>query len=228
VLGLAYKADGTLAARFSDTVDIVQEGKKQVEEFNREPFHYQNQFDIGAGQYTLRVALTSGGDHFAKLEGPLAVEAYDGKFGLSGLALSKDLRLATEMATGLDAELLSDRTPLVAMGIQLVPTGLCRFKKTDRAAFYAEIYDQLLASADSAKVQVGMQYVVVDRKTGATKFDTGLTNVGPAIRAGNPVIPMALKLPLDKLEPGSYRVELKALDTAGQKAKPSSADFEVE
>lgn len=228
VLGLVYKADGTVAARFSDTVDIMQDGKKQVEEFNREPFHYENQFDIATGQYTLKVALTSGGDHFAKLEAPLAVEAYDGKFGLSGLALSKDLRPAKDMATGLDSELLADRTPLVAMGIQLVPAGLCRFKKTDRAAFYAEIYDQLLAGADSTKVQVGMQYVVVDRKTGATRFDTGLSDVRPLIRAGNPVIPMALKLPLDQLEPGLYRVEVKALDNAGQKANPRSADFEVE
>ena len=228
VLGLAYKADGTVAARFSDTLDIVQDGKKQVEEFNREPFHYENQFDIATGQYTLKVALTSGGDHFAKLEAPLAVDAYDGKFGLSGLALSKDLRPATDTGTGLDAELLADRTPLVAMGVHLVPAGLCRFKKTDHAALYAEIYDQLLASPDSTKVQVAMQYLVVDRKTGATRFDTGLSNVGQLIRAGNPVIPMALKIPLDQLEPGLYRVEIKALDTAGQKANPRSADFEVE
>jgi VWFA-related protein len=228
VLGLAYKADETVAARFSDTIDIVQAGKKEAEEFNREPFHYETQFDIAVGAYKLKVALTSGGDHFAKLEVPLVIDAYDGKFGLSGLALSKETRRASDMATGLDAELLADRTPLVARGIQVVPAGNCRFKKSDAVAFYAEIYEPLLANVQGKPPQVGMQYVVVDRKTGETKFDTGLVSVAEAFQPGSPVIPLALRLPLDNLNPGAYRVEFKAIDDAGHTAKPRSADFEVE
>ena len=49
-----------------------------------------------------------------------------------------------------------------------------------------------------------------------------------AIRAGNPVIPVGLKLPLDTLAPGSYRAELKAVDSAGNASPVRSADFEVE
>jgi hypothetical protein len=228
ILGLAYKSDGTVAARFSDTVDIVQDGKKEAEEFNKLPFHYENQFDIASGQYTLKVALTSGGENFGKLEVPLAIDPYDGTFGVSGLALSKEMRRATDMSTGLEAELLADKTPLVSRGIVLIPTGSPHFKKTESAGFYAEIYEPLLAKADTKPPQVGMQYVVVDRKSGETKFDTGLVSVAEAFQPGNPVIPMGLKIPIDQLTPGSYRLELKAMDNAGHTAKPRTADFEVE
>ena len=228
ILGLACKSDGTVAARFSDTVDITQDGKKEVEEFNKSPFHYENQFDIASGQYTLKVALTSGGDNFGKLEVPLVVDPYDGTFGVSGLALSKDMRRATDMSTGLESELLADKTPLVSRGILVIPTGSPRFKKTESAAFYAEIYEPLLAKTDTKLPQVGMQYLVIDRKSGETKFDTGLVSVADAFQPGNPVIPMGLKIPVDQLSPGSYRLELKALDNAGHTSKPRTADFEVE
>jgi hypothetical protein len=42
------------------------------------------------------------------------------------------------------------------------------------------------------------------------------------------VVPLGLKLPVGSLEPGSYRVELRALDTAGNISKTRSTDFEVE
>jgi predicted phage tail protein len=37
-----------------------------------------------------------------------------------------------------------------------------------------------------------------------------------------------MKLPVGSLPAGSYRVEVTALDSAGNSTKPSSADFEVE
>jgi hypothetical protein len=49
VLGIAYKEDGSVAARFSDTVKREFEDKKQVEAFEKEPFHYENQFDVASG-----------------------------------------------------------------------------------------------------------------------------------------------------------------------------------
>jgi hypothetical protein len=37
-----------------------------------------------------------------------------------------------------------------------------------------------------------------------------------------------MKLPLDKLTPGSYKLELTAMDTAGHSTSARTADFEVE
>lgn len=46
------------------------------------------------------------------------------------------------------------------------------------------------------------------------------------MRPGNPVVPVALKMPVDKLAPGSCRVELTAIDDSGGYARRSAA-FEV-
>jgi hypothetical protein len=41
------------------------------------------------------------------------------------------------------------------------------------------------------------------------------------------VIPVGLKLPVDKLTPGAYRLEVKAMDALGN-SKTRVADFDVE
>jgi hypothetical protein len=174
IFGLAYKLDGTVAARFSDTLSINFDDKKEVEEFNSKPFHYDTQFDIAAGHYNLKVVFNpEGGDSFGKLELPLVIDPYDGKqFTLSAVALSKEIHPVSQMGMSLDAALLEDRTPLVTQGLQLIPSGSDQFKKSDRAGFYVEVYDQLLTGPNPPKV--GIQMKVIDRKTGARRLTQNL------------------------------------------------------
>src|ERR1051326_2247536 len=46
VLGIAYKPDGAVAARFSDTVNVDLDGKKEMEEFQKGSYHYETQFEM--------------------------------------------------------------------------------------------------------------------------------------------------------------------------------------
>ncbi len=224
VLGIAYKSDGTIAARFSDTVELNFDGKKELEEFQKQPFHYENQFDVASGQYTLKVVFNSGNETFGKLQLPLVIDPYDGKqFSMSGVALSNEVRRVSDLSTGLDSELLADRTPLVVQGIQVIPSDSNRFKKTDNAAVYLEVYAPLLAGPNPP--QVGVELVVVDRKTGEKKVDVASR---ASTQPGSAIAPMGLKLPVASLASGSYRVELRAVDSLNNTAKPRSADFEVE
>jgi len=223
VLGIANKADGTEAARFSDTVHLEYE-KKELEEFNKKPFVYENQFDIASGQYQLSVVFSSGGESFGKLQAGLAVDPYDGKhFNLSPLALSKETHPLSDMAEGLDADLMQGDVPLVYHGMQIVPAADYHFKKTDPAVVYLEIYAPSMA--ESNPPQIGLQYAIVDTKTGQAKINVGIPKVQ---EAGHAVLPLGLKVPLDKLDAGSYRLELRALDSAGNKSPVRVADFVVD
>ena len=58
ILGIASKPDGSVAARFSDNVAIDLDGKKEVEQFSKEPFRYENQFNISCWP----IHLESGGE----------------------------------------------------------------------------------------------------------------------------------------------------------------------
>jgi VWFA-related protein len=230
VLGIAYKADGSVAARFSDTVKLDLDGKKEVQEFQQQPLHYENQFDIASGQYTLKVAFSSSGDAFGKIEAPLNIDPYDGKqFSLSGIALSHDVHRVSDMSTGLDDVLISDHTPLVVQGMQVVPSGTSHFVKTDTAVIYFEVYEPLMVNPPTTPLKVGVFYVVTDRKSGQKIVDnSGLVDLQASAKTGNPVIPLGFKIPVDKLPPGAYRAELKAVDSAGNSSKPRAVEFEVD
>lgn len=227
ILGIAYKPDNTIAARFSDTVNFDFDGKKEVEQFQKLPFHYQNQFGIASGQYNLRVVFSSGNESFGKLEAPLVVDPYgEQQFSISGVALSNSVSRAADLSTDLDSLLLEDRTPLVVQGLQIAPSATNHFKQTDNAAIYLEIYEPLLKKPNPP--EVAYELIIVNLKTNQQKFHIGDRTPKGAATAGNPVIALGLRLPVAHLDPGSYRLDLRAVDSAGHSSATRSTDFEVE
>src|SRR5262249_15464789 len=66
VLGIAYKLDGTVGARFSDQVKLDLE-KDEWKQFMKNPFHYANQFDAASGSYNVSIVLSTGGEAYGKL-----------------------------------------------------------------------------------------------------------------------------------------------------------------
>ncbi len=225
VLGIAYTAENKVAARFSDTVKLDFENKKEFETFQEKPLDYENQFEIASGKYTLKVVYSSGAS-FGKVEVPLLVDAYDGKkFSMSAIALSRKLQPVSAQS-GLDSALLEGKTPLITQGLQVVPTANRGFSKSDQAAIYAELYEPLLASAKPPRV--GIQLRVLEVKSGEQKFDSGVEPLDEIIKTGNPVVVVGMRLPLEKLASGAYRLELKAIDTAGSAPIVRTADFEVQ
>ncbi len=227
VLGIAYKPDGSVAARFSDTVDLDFEGKKEVEEFQKKPFHYEKQFDIAAGNYKLKVVFSSGNNTFGRVETPLAVRPYDGKkIGLSSIVLSNNAVKVADVDQALDSALLEDSKPLIIRGLQVFPSATNHFKKSDKAIAYIEVYDPSLAGEKPP--QLGMEYRIIDTKTGAKKLDVGVMDTKDLIKPGNPMVPIGVNLPLETLAPGTYRVDLRAEDSAGNSTDFRIAEFELE
>ena len=229
ILGLAYLPDGSVGARFSDALKIDFDDKKQMEAFKESPMHYENQFDVASGKYNLKVVFSSSSESFGKVEMPLNVDPYDAKqFSMSQLALSKQVHRASDLGTGLDALLLEDRVPLIANGVQMVPYGGNQFKKGDFVGFYAELYEPLLVTGDpKAPPVVAFDLRILDAKTGDQKLDTGLMRVTLPTQAGSPTIPLGAKIPVDSLAPGTYKIEVKAMDNAGKEYQRTT-DIQLE
>ncbi|MGD0500085.1 MAG: VWA domain-containing protein [Bryobacteraceae bacterium] len=227
VLGIAYKPDGSVAGRFSDVVNLDFDNDKETAAFAKRPFYYEKQFDLGPGQYNLRVAFSAGEESFGKVEAPLAIDPWDGRhLGLSGVALSTESRKVPDLASNLDNSLFEDHRPLVANSVEIIPSGNNRCSRAAPCLGYVEIYEPLLAGPNPPTL--GIEFRIVDRQTGAPKQDSGTLSVAGAIRPGNPVVPVALPLPVSQLAPGSYRLEVKALHSAGTDSVVRSVDFDVE
>jgi hypothetical protein len=227
VLGIAYKPDGTVGAKFSDTVNLDLE-KDEWKEFekNSNSYHYENQFDAVPGSYKLTVVLSAGGDAFGKFESPLAIDAYDGKnFTLGGVALTNSVQKLGDIPESLDSVLLEDRTPLVVKGMQIVPSGSNRFKRTDNVVVYTEIYEPALTAEKPPVVGVG--YTIFELAGNTKIFSTGAVHADNFIQKGNPVIPIGLKVKVDELKPGSYRLMMQAVDSLQHHAPDRVVDFDI-
>ena len=223
IVGIAYLPDGSAAARFSDTVKLDFATQKELDAFHARPLHYEKEFFAAPGTYKLKVAFTAGGEAFGKLEAPLTIEPYDGKqFMLSGLALSKEVHPASDLGSAQDAELLEGRTPLIYKDVKVIPSGSNQFHKTDPLIIFGEVYEPLLAGATPPIVELRMQ--IVD-KAGVVK-NTGAIRPEIAPNSGRTVLPFALKLKVDTLEPGVYRADVEAVDSAG-KTMLRSVNFEM-
>ncbi len=228
ILGVAYKQDGSVAARFSDSVNL-QFDKKQLDNLRNAPYHYEKQFRIASGEYTLKLVLAAGAEVLARAEMPLTIEPYDSKkLSLSAVALTNQLvDLQTHPAVA-DEAMLQDKTLLIYDGVQFVPSAVRHFKRTDSTLMYIEIYEPQLVDQPTAGVSIQLRYQVLDLNTGATVMDTGLFTPKAAARPGYPVVPVGLKLMADRLQPGSYRVVVQARNGAGQMSPVRSANFDVE
>lgn len=225
VLGIAYKSDGSVGARFSDTVNMDLE-KDEWKEFTKTPFQYENQFDAAPGSYQLTVVLTAGADRFGKFEAPLQVDPYDGKhFSMGGLVLTSTAQRIGEISAGLDAALLEDRAPLVVKGMQINPSPNNQFKHKDNVILYTEVYEPLLTSEHPPKVGVG--YHVFERATNKEIFFTGAVPVEDFIQKGNPVIPVGLMVRVKELPTGSYRLLMQGVDAMKNQAPQRTIDFDV-
>jgi hypothetical protein len=225
VLGVAYKPDGTVGARFTDIVDFEFDNKDQVDQFNRQSYQYEKQFDITPGRYVFELVFSPGPSDFAKLETPLVVDSRDSNhLAISGLVLCREFHSVADRQD-LGAALFSDQVPLVSRGTQFVPSGTTRFRKTDTAGVYFELYEPRQPPTLQASLQFRLR--VFERTGGELKSDSQPMSIALS-KWKDPTIPVGLKLAIDKLPPGSYRLEVNASDTSGGSQLVRSAEFEVE
>jgi VWFA-related protein len=225
ILGIAYKPDGTIGARFSDTLNLDME-KDELKEFTKLPYHYENQFDAAPGTYKLTIVLSAGADSFGKFESPLQIEPFDGKqLSLSGLALANSMLAIGQISNGLDSVLLEDRTPLVVKGMQIKPSGTNRFKKADNVVLYTEVYEPLLTSEKPPVMGIG--YEIDDRTTGKKMFSTGTVRLDDFVQKGSPIVPVGLKVPVKDLPAGSYRLVTQAIDSEKNHTPSRGIFFDV-
>jgi hypothetical protein len=225
ILGIAYKPDGSVGARFNDTVNLDLE-KDEWKAFTKTPYRYLNQFDAAPGTYKLTVVLSGGGDTFGKFEAPLQIDAYDGQhFNLGGVVMTNSMTRISDIPSGLDSALLEDRTPLVLKGMQVVPSASNRFKRSDNVILYTEIYEPGLVSATPPRV--GFAYHIYERASNKDMFFSGLAPADDFIQKGNPVIPGGLNVKVKDLAPGSYRLVVQAVDSEKHQAPNRSVDFDI-
>jgi hypothetical protein len=84
------------------------------------------------------------------------------------------------------------------------------------------------APAPAPATMVKVKYVIQDTKTNKVVYQTAPIDIMPFASAGNPVVALALKLPVDTLAPGDYTLRIQAGDNVGALTAVRAAAFSVE
>lgn len=228
VLGVVYKANGEVAARFRDTctcgIDPFIEYR--VPSYVTIPNRFYTQVELRPGDYDVHVVVSDGW-RFGQTRIPLRVDPIDSHaFTISDIALNGILRdaslLVEEAAFVLPAPALP--TPLVSKEVQFIPAADAKLKKKSSSSFYFEIYEPLLADRS---VEVYFRLRITDLKTGSLVVNAEPRSAAQYVIPGNVVIPIALKADTDKLRNGSYEIGIQASDSTGRKTGWRTAKFEI-
>ena len=100
------------------------------------------------------------------------------------------------------------------------------FQRGDKVAFYVEVFEPLMQS--SVVPRVGVVFDIVNRKTNQQVYSSNTLLVNELARSGNPLIPVARRIPTDSLQAGEYRLEVRARNSAGGASLIRTADFVLE
>lgn len=245
LLGLVYDKDHVLSARFSDTlcpppecegrydgpippsnvsVPAITNAEKCLEPLEV-PRSYRTQLELEPGDYQLELVITDG-EKFGRAEASVSVDDFrKSELAISGIALGK--RYHTPPADERGPTRAPQYVPLIFDGQEFTPAGDTRFKSGEPLMAYLEIYNNPRTdTASPPKIQLEMK--VSDSRTGELKVDTGLRPVESATSSANSVIPTVWTLAVEKLPPGTYRLEAQASDSAGHKTGWRETSFTVE
>lgn len=232
VLGTVYKGT-TVAGQFGGKYACSKETPAGFVNFYRAvqasfsaPTRFDTQIDLGPGDYNLSVVVYDG-NKFGRAEAPLHVEALASQnLTMSDIVLSSVVRDASwvpRQAAEVSPAPITP-TPLVSKNIQFFPEARTQVRQGSALFLYLEIYRPELEERRAVP-----SYIVriTNLKTGARTMDAGPISAADFVVPGNVVIPVGLKLDTRKLLPGSYRVQVQALDSVGRQSDWRSAEFSI-
>ncbi len=154
----------------------------------------------------------------------------------------------------IDADLIEGKTPMIAGPFEFTAPAAYHFKADSKVAVYFEIYDSLLAAEDTpaepppaagpaapadplglhkpetppaSDKKVLAELRILDRQTGESKLDSGGVDISNFIHKGNPVMPVALNVPVKDLKPGGYRLEIRSADWE-KRGSTRTVDFDIQ
>lgn len=241
-LVMVYRKDGTIAARHSDFAccDYGNEKKSNVSGRQAESQHlatrppgaevrlpdrYETQLALPPGEYQVRAVL-SDGVHFGVQEAPLTVASYDAsRLGISDIVLSQRVRKVPADATEAAAQVAKSYTPLISKGVEFTPTPNPEFWSNDTLFAYFEINDPLMDGRPGARVQVNMR--ITDTESGKEMDTFAPVDTTTYSKVASPLIAVARGVPLKRLTPGVYRLEVQASNAEGKSTEWRSAVFTV-
>jgi VWFA-related protein len=210
VMGVAYAEDGSVAARFSETMNLAVD-KEREELFEKSDIPYRNYMKLRPGKYQLKLAIADEKGKIGTSEQTLSVPAMPSAGMVSSsLVVSQEMAQLPELIRNMQTRLLDETDPLIYKGIQIYPPVENHLIRDQPVAIFYKLYNLSGNEQDrnlTAKVQL------VDEK-GAVSEIPQISLEEAAYPTGPTEAAVGFNLPLKELAPGKYQLTVETVDTA--------------
>ncbi len=221
VMGVAYGEDGSVAARFSETLNVAIDKDKE-EAFRNQDISYRNYLKLRPGKYQLKLAVADERGKIGMAEQSLVIPPMASEsLVLSSLVVSQQLSKLPELIQNLQARLLDETDPLIYKGFQIaLDTGNQINRQYPMAIFY-KLYN-LKGSEPGKTLSAKIQFT--DEKGQVNSFPP-IALEESAVSTGQGEVAIALNFPIKDLAPGKYRLTVETSDGSTSKSVSAETDF---
>ncbi|MSO23125.1 MAG: VWA domain-containing protein [Acidobacteria bacterium] len=219
VMGVAYAEDGSVAARFSETLNFAVEKEKE-EIFRNSDIPYRNYIKLRPGKYQLKLAIADEKGKVGSSEQTLEVPPMPAGLASSSLVVSQEMTQLPDLIKNMQTHLLDETDPLIYKGIQiLAPVGNTIHRESPIAVFY-KLYN---LDGNEARRSLTANVQIINEKGQVSElppmdFGKAAYPTGPSEAA------IGFNLPLKDLPPGKYQLKVETVD----KTKNQSITNQVE
>jgi VWFA-related protein len=222
IMGVAYAEDGSVAARFSETLPLALDQEKNAES-RKGALRYLNYFKLHPGKYRLKLAASDESNNLGATEQSLEVPALPGQgFAVSSLVVAEQLSQLPDLIKNLQSQLLDQSNPLLFLKTQIEPSVENRLPANSVILALFRIYsvlrgtDQLELAAAAALLNAkGEKIAILPIPLKETMF-----SVSPSEAV------VGLRLPFPNVPPGKYRLMIEIAEKGSGQSATLQTDIE--
>lgn len=222
IMGAAYAEDGSIAARFSQTLPITLDKNKEPA-FRKEGFRYRNYFKLRPGKYRLKLAVSDESSNLGTVEQMLEVPAMpESGFAGSSLVLTEQSSRMPELIQNLKAQLLEEIDPLTYAGMQIEPSVDNRLPANSPIPVLFRIYNPA-GGFDHWNLDA---YAVLQDAVGKEYVTAPFSLQNNMIAAGRTEAAVSLNLAFRDVPPGKYKLIIKVTEASSAQSAMVQTDIE--
>jgi VWFA-related protein len=222
IMGAAYAEDGSIAARFSETLPITFDREKEPK-FRKGTLVYRNYFKLRPGKYRLKLAISDESGNLGSMEQFLDLPALPERgFAGSSIVIAEQTSGLSDLIRNVQTQLLDESDPLLCPGIQIEPSVENRLKAGSAVPLMFRLYN-LYGPSDHWNVTAKAK--LVDEK--GKEYASGLIPVKQAmVPFGKSEAVVAMSLSFQNVPPGKYRLILETSEMSSAQYASLQTDLE--
>jgi len=223
IMGAAFAENGSIAARFSETLPISFDKMKE-NNFRGQALPYRNYFRLRPGKYRLKLAVSDESKNLGSVEKSLEVPALPAQgIACSSLVVAEQASVLPDLIQKLRTQLLDDNDPLLYSGHQIQPSVKNRLLANAPVSVLFRLYN-LPASLNQLDLLANAK--LLDER--GKEFPLAPISLKDKVSlGGNTEAAVYITLPFQQVPPGKYKLVLQINEPLSAQSLTLTAEIEL-